>query len=368
MAYMSLPFSRIRENEAKIGTYYTDTAHCKDIRKLFLFPEEEVCALDPDIGDGNAVITVTGAHEKPSIKIFGVELNDTVADHTKQNPYITDVLKADFTNGVMIQKNCFSFAFGNPPYLTEKNDTGEKDVRLERVFLDKIVNYLKIGAILVWVVPYNTFCDISYIRLWIRDFDTEAIYKFREPEYSKYHQIVIIGRKIHRRANLTSQIQEYIQHWNLSNLKELPNDLKPCIEVFPSLERDIEIFTTKVFDAKAAYDFLKSGPPDDIIRAFDRQVAQTPYNGGTLKCPPITPKKDSKYLLVTSGFSDGAVGSVEDNNLHMMRGVANVVEHCQYNYNDEGEEESVPGTITVTTSTEVELRVLENDGKITVLN
>lgn len=368
MAYTSSSFSRTRENEAKMGAYYTDVSHCNDIRKLLIFPEEkEVCVLEPCIGDGKAVVACTGADKNPNIKIFGVELNDSVASQTKkENPFLTELIKADFTDGVAIRKNCFSFAFGNPPYLSEKNEVEGTNVRMERVFLDKIVNYLKIGAVLVWVIPYHTFCDTSYIRMWMRDFDTEAIYKFREPEYSKYHQIVIVGRKVRRRVNLVSQIEEYIRHWNLSNLADLPLNPEPCIEVFSSEESEIDVFTTRAFDQFAAFEFLKPGVSDDIKCAFDKRASQKPYSGGKLGRPPITPKKDSKYLLVTSGFSDGVVGSEEESNIHMMRGIAAVVERAHYNVDDE-DEENESGTVTVTTRTEVEMRVVENDGTIRLL-
>lgn len=367
MAYTSSSFSRIKENEAKMGAYYTDIAHCKDIRNLFVFPEDkEVCVLEPSIADGRAVIAVTGAEQNTNIKIFGVELNDVVAKNTKCNPYITDVLIADFTNEVIIRKNCFSFAFGNPPYLTEKNESGDKNIRLEKVFLDKIVNYLKIGAILVWVIPYHAFCESSYLRMWMRDFDTEAIYKFREPEYSKYHQIVIVGRKVHRRVNLNNQVEAFTQHWNLGSLQELPNNLLPHILVYPSSESDVDIFTTKIFDENAAYHYLEQGIPDDIKKAFDKRAAQKQYSGGKLKQPPIALKKDLKYLLVTSGFSDGIIGSDVTDDTHMMRGVANVTEHTYCS--DSGEDECAkPTTVTITSSTEAELRIIENDGTITLL-
>lgn len=369
MAYEASSFSRTRENEAKMGAYCTDLSHCKDIRKMFIFPDDEVCVLEPCINNGTAVMAVTGAAQNPNIKIFGVELNDAVADATKENPFITEVLKADFTNGVAIKKNSFSFAFGNPPYLAEKDADGEGNIRMERVFLDRIVNYLKIGAVLVWVIPYNAFCEMSYLRLWMRDFDTEAIYKFRGSEYDKFHQIVIVGRRVSRRILINSQISEFVQKWDLANLHDLPTDIEPFISVNPSYEKEIDVFTTRHFDVATVYGYLEAhGLPMDIQSAFDRRVTQKQFSGGTLKRPPIPLKKDSKYLLVTSGFSDGMVGSVEEQNLHMMRGVAEVVEDVRYNSSDDDDyEESKPTTMTVTTRTSVSIRILENNGTITVL-
>lgn len=57
-------FSRARHNEAKMGAYYTDPGHCRRIGKFLEFPEEEVCCLEPSIGDGEAVFAVTGKPAK----------------------------------------------------------------------------------------------------------------------------------------------------------------------------------------------------------------------------------------------------------------------------------------------------------------
>lgn len=368
--YQNSSFSRIRENEIKMGAYYTDLKHCEDISKMLIFPpEEEVCVLEPSIGDGSAVISVTGAMKNQNIKIFGVELNDTVAQQTKNNPHICEVLKADFTDGVAIQKNAFSFCFGNPPYLTEKDSEGQDNIRLERVFLDKLVKYLKPGAVLVWVIPYAAFVETSYLKLWMRDFDTEAIYRFRDEEYAKYHQIVVVGRKVNRRANLVSQIEKYIIDWHLTDLPILPDNLEPTIAVLPSKEEDVKIFTTREFNASLAYETLGNGLSAELKTAFDRRVAVKPYVGNDLLRPPIPLKKDSLYLLATSGYGQGLTGSVETKDLHLQRGVAEVVEENHYSdydaddYDDGGSE-----TVTVVTRTQVTMRVLQNDGTLTVLS
>lgn len=54
-------FSRSLANHAKLGAYYTDVEHCRAMGKYLNFPhEEEVLCLEPSIGDGMAIRTVTG--------------------------------------------------------------------------------------------------------------------------------------------------------------------------------------------------------------------------------------------------------------------------------------------------------------------
>lgn len=363
MAYVNSGFSRTRENEAKLGAYYTDLAHCQDIGKLFIFPDDEVSVLEPCIGDAQAVIGVTGADKNPNIKIFGVELNDGVARMTKQNPYVTEVLKADFTCDVVIRKNSFSFCFANPPYMDERSDNGDGKVRLERVFLEKIPNYLKMGGILVWVVPEHCFFDDGHARQWMRNFETLAVYRFRPDEYRKYKQVVVIGRKVAKHEVLHSKVLQFVDEQR-RNLTELPTDLTPSITVLPSEESGIDLFTTRIFDHAAAYEYLqKHGVPEDIKKIFNTRASQPEFSDGELKRPPIPLKKDLLYLLATSGAGQGLAGSVENQDLHLQRGVAEIVEDS---FTDETEDSDAT-TLTVTSRTAISMHIVQNDGTIKTL-
>ena len=72
--YKENSFFQSAQNVRKLGAYYTDVDHCRRIGNLFDFDQaEEICVLEPSIGDGQAVLTVTG--EREHCKIFGVELN-----------------------------------------------------------------------------------------------------------------------------------------------------------------------------------------------------------------------------------------------------------------------------------------------------
>ena len=109
--FMQSTFSRSLHNEAKMGAYYTDTDHCVRLARLFDWPDEEVCVLEPSIGDGKAVQAIT--QNAPKSTIFGVELNKSTFDQLEQKfPYL---LNEDFLHGVKISRKAFSFCFANPP-------------------------------------------------------------------------------------------------------------------------------------------------------------------------------------------------------------------------------------------------------------
>lgn len=133
-------FFQTRENVAKLGAYYTDPEHCRMIAKILDFPEEDVCCLEPSIGDANAVCIVTEKEKRQNIKIYGVDLNQKTADTTVLNPYVEECLWGDFLTDVIISHKAFSFCFSNPPY-GDLNET-----RQEILFLNKLLSYLTIDA------------------------------------------------------------------------------------------------------------------------------------------------------------------------------------------------------------------------------
>lgn len=360
-------FSRVVENEAKMGAYYTDLSHCKDIGKMFLWPEEQVSVLEPSIGDASAVITATNAANNSNIKIFGVELNDAVARQTEQNPYVEAMLKADFTNGIIIRKNAFSFCFANPPYLNDKDEDGNS--RLEKQFLERIINYLKGNGILVWIVPQKQFFEVGHLRMWMKNFDTLAIYKFRGKEYEKFSQIVVVGKKVFHQGITNDDVEKFIS--SHQQLEELPGDLQPTIAVPASPSSGVDLFATRFFDATEAYKYLETnGLPKDITEGLERRITVKKYSEGVLKRPPIPVKNDSLFLLVASGVGQGFTGSEEEGTLHLQRGVAEVVEETYIPSSDddyEDAEEGTTGKMVVTTRTSVKMTVLENDGTIHVL-
>ena len=207
LRYRDGSFSRTTANEAsmgggKDGNFYTDLESCRSLSGLFKYPDgEEVSVLEPSIGNGAAVIACTKADENPNIRIFGVELNQEVAKVTKERPEIEALLPCDFTNGVQIKNQAFSFCFGNPPYMTE--DEGQFRERQEKIFLERVSDkYLKKGGILVWVIPYYVFADPAYIRLLMNRYDFIGAWKFRKEEYERWHQIVFVGRRRQNRLHI----------------------------------------------------------------------------------------------------------------------------------------------------------------------
>ena len=358
-------------SEGKLAAYYTDLNHCGSLSGLFNMPDgEEVCVLEPSIGDGSAVIACTKADENPNIRIFGVELNEAVADQTKLRPEIEDLLPCDFTNGVQIKNQAFSFCFGNPPYMDD--DEGEFKERLEKVFLERVSDkYLKKGGILVWVIPYYIFSESAYLRLLMNRYDFLGVWKFRPEEYKKYHQVVFVGRRRQNRLALISEIKEVAARYDdIEKIEELPltfegTDLYHSIDVEPTRAADVTLFAPIVFDVEGAFRYLCSNPSmDDYHKLVSAIASQKEFKATDIGKPPIPLKKDSLYLMATSGAGQGFAGE-KGKDLHLQRGVAEIVEHIEYE--DDPSDPDGEGLMKVTSHTSITMTIIETSGKITRL-
>ena len=364
-------FHQTRMNEAKMGAYYTDIAHCNDLAQYLKFSNtEETTVLEPSAGNCAAVKAVTGAEANANVRIFAVELNDETARGLKEDETLEDVLHADFTDNVRIKNNIFSFVFGNPPYL---NDTlsEESGQRVERVFLEKVTSYLKKDGILVWVIPYRSFSDDSTLRFFANRYELLRVFRFRESEYKKYHQVAIIARKTQPKVVLKEEMDQIRSRYDdVEKIPALPEHPEVSDEekilVPTGAASDVSLFAAKNFDINAARKTLSKSMGQELKRCFDDRIAIKPYGTTSVFRPPIPMKADSMYLLAVSGGGQGLTGSVETNDLHLQRGVAEVIEESSTE--EQGEGANKKKVVTVKTRTEISLRTVQQaDGRIDVL-
>lgn len=364
-------FEQRRSNIMKMGAYYTDTEHCKDIYKMFRFSkEEETCVLEPSIGDGSAVKAVTDVEHNSNIKILGVELNDGVADETKKDPFITAVTKADFISGFIMSHKSVSFCFGNPPYSDDLEIAGTHEVtlknkdRLERKFLEKVSMYLKSNGILCWVIPHRVLIENGYSSFWLSRYETLKIYKFRPSEYKKWGQVVIVGKRRPMNVGITVEEREKFQEEiALEKLQELPTFFceEEKIDIPPSSLQSIKLFRSKVFDVESANEYCASHPTemlDGLFCPVNQVLKIEEANMDEVFYPPIPLKKSNKAMLISCGIGAGKAG--EDGvNLHLQRGSVTTYEETEIDPDSRKE--------IVRTKSKVNLIIVQDDGTITEL-
>lgn len=349
-------FSRSLINESKLGAYYTDVNHCERIGQLFKWPEDNVTVLEPSVGNAAAVVAVT--KDCPNKEIYGVELNTDTYTQLKERGDCDHVLNADFLNGVKISNSRFTFVFANPPYGVHQ----EKNERLEKLFLEKLTGYMTAGGVLAYVIPYLVLKDDEFIKCFCNRFNPLVVFKFDDDEYKKFKQVVIIAVK-RSSMGCFSQWREQFKSsvGNLDKIPYLPElgaQIKMKVPV-PTATSEIEYFTTLRFDAKAAGEILERSA---LYGSFVQKVFLPDYQVMELGNPPVPLKKDLLYLIAVSGGGQGKVGSEENNDVHLQRGVVKVIKENHIEVIGDGK-----SVLKESSFSKIAISVIQNDGTISTL-
>ena len=353
-------FFQNAQNAKKLGAYYTDLDHCRRIGGLFDFDHaEEICALEPSIGDGKAILEVTGKRE--NIRIYGVELNrETYEEHLKENPAFAGILNEDFLSGVKISHGAFSFCFANPPYGESQN--GKK--RLEVMFLGSVSPLMKNGGYLALVIPFGVFSGERFFRLLMARYAVEKYFRFDEREYKKFHQVCVVLRKkpagMGYRKSIFEELLREIKDLEMYPYLPEPEHVQERLIVPESKDRELEYFTTLKFQAEEAAQQLKDSL---LFSELTSRIFCKPYTGCELNRPIVPVSKEISYLLAVIGGGQGYAGSEKEGTLHLQRGFAKRVEKQDVVPGEKGE----PSKMVVSYYTEIGLNIIEDSGEITQL-
>ena len=334
--------------QAKLSAYYTDQEHCQSIAELLEFPDEaEVCVLEPAIGDAGAVRTVTGRDKNRNIHIFGVELNSETAEAVLSADGVEECIWGDFLTDVLIGQGNFSFCFSNPPY-------GEIDgYRLEVRFIKKIIPCLTDGAVMVYVIPDYVAKEERFLEEWCEAFHTEKMFRFRDKEYKKWKQVVIIGRRTKESCASEKNLLKG-QFSTSEKLQELPMHYSgKRVPVYPSNRKDITEFTAKHFNEERIRKGLVGSPLEKMVL---ERIIPKPFISDQLNRPPIMPNQGQLYLMAVAGAGQGMVGSSSNRDLHLQRGIVKKAEDNNV-YEENGQM-----YLSVLHYTKIIFNILENDG------
>lgn len=350
-------FSRTLANEKKMGAYYTDLDHCRRLGRLFSWPDDPVCVLEPSCGDGSAVRAVT--QSAPNVTIFGVELNPQTADELKENARLDYVIAADYLNGTKISRKKFSFCFANPPYGYDAE--GKK--RYEREFVERIFLHMKEDGVMALVIPYYILTDVeNFFKSFFSRFEPVRAYRFDDAVYQQFKQVVVIAQKRscigYFKEDLPKYIKKIDEIGKLPYLPEYSESIDFPISIDSSEPGEIEYFTTLAFDAEEASSHLKSST---LFSLLEKRCQKT-YMATDIGHPPVPLKKDLLYICAVSGGGQGLVGSTEKGDVHLQRGVVRVEKK-----NECILENGIQKTREISRA-QMSLKIIENSGKITTLS
>lgn len=352
----SYDFQQKLANEGKLGAYYTDPEHCESLKSFFCFGKQ-CLILEPSIGDAKAVKIVADKHMDDNRFIFGVELNVDTFQSIKDDPELEAVLNADFLRGIKASNNCFTFVFANPPYGEGVPNQYGKRRRLESSFVERIFQLVRKDGILCLIVPESVLYLEEFQRTLIGRFQMIHLFRFREKEYRKYKQCVVIGSAKKSIGWLPEEMESFQER--IRSMTELPYRWEgAAVQVPESDLNSMQIFTYQQFQPQMFLDGLLNSP----LRKVTRENIQQKKFGVDEKHPPITLKKNLLYLLAVSGEGQGIVGNEDEGTLHMQRGVAKRIETTKLEKNETDSEREI-----VTTSTQIVMSIVESDGTITRL-
>jgi len=288
----------------KMGHYPTPPRVAELIRRYLSFPSSQSSALDPCCGEGNAL---AGLVEGTDAITYGVELDHQRAEESKAK--LHHVLRCGIEETRIQHRSC-SLLLLNPPYdeLTLEEEADTKTERQERAFLRMTVPYLIPGGVLIYIIPQNRL-DKAIARLLASRFEHINVYRFPDPEYGDFRQIIVFGV---RKNDNTLDEQE------ASMLQSVPK-----MELSPLLD-----------NAEIVYPIPASGPltlfrsmlivPEEL----EKHMAQSPlwkrFTSLTTRSeiriprPPLPLHSGHLGLLLAAGKLDGIVGTGED--MHLVKG------------------------------------------------
>jgi len=328
----------------KLGYYPTPPAVVDTMRSFLGFPGGGFSALDPCCGEGRALARLTAGTRALT---YGIELHAERARAAARA--LGRVLSSGYEDA-WLSHGSASILFLNPPYDQDLRDDDGRALRTERRFLRDTHPYLIPGGVLLYLIPQRRL-DPPTTRLLSSWFERITLYRFPDPEYRAFQQIVIFGvRKAH--AALDDGEQGRLDRLWSGELPPLPLAEAPSYRVPPT--PPIPLF--------------RSSRPDPWLLA--EEVSQSPawrelwdsqprLNGRPRGRPPLPLHRGHLGLLLAAGELDGLIG--EGTERHLVRGL---VRKDQLSWTEEEDTRTVEHTKEVF---RIRVKLLFPDGTLRTL-
>jgi len=287
-----------------MGHYPTPARVVELIRKYLSFPVPPFAALDPCCGTGEALAGLVGGTEAIT---YGVELDHQRAEESKSR--IHHVLRCGIEETRIQHRSC-PLLLLNPPYdeMTLEEGADAKTERQERAFLRMTVPYLIPGGVLVYLIPQNRL-DKPIARLLASRFERINVFRFPDPEYGDFGQIVVFGIK---KANNTLDEQEASRLQNVPKMELPPLSDNAEIRYPVPPSGPLTLFRSTLIDPEELEKHMAQSP------LWKRFAVLTTQSEIRIPRPPLPLHSGHLGLLLAAGKLDGVVGTGEDT--HLVKG------------------------------------------------
>jgi len=321
-----------------MGYYPTPEPVVDRVRSFLYFPDEPVNVLDPCCGEGAAVASLIRG---TNARTYGIEPDDYRADRARRA--LDHVLHCGYEDA-RASRGAFSLLFLNPPY-DWVHDEDDRHERTERAFLRGTERYVGPDGVLVYVVPQARVTPDVAKLLSFRFRDLDA-YRFTDPEYERFGQIVLFGAK-KPEPEKDAEARDYVGEIPYLDLPVIPYAEQARYDVPPFPEPAL-FRSTRIDPAELERELQNS--------RLWRELEDNHGNGPARGRPPLPLHTGHLGLLLASGCLDGVIGEGDDR--HVVRGKVEKVTNVEQEYQ---------GDVLVERETEryrVSVKVLTADGEI----
>jgi predicted RNA methylase len=311
-----------------MGHYPLALEEARRISRFLALPDGNFPAIDPCAGCGTAFFEITAGANAVR---YGVELDAYRAEAARR--VLSHVIQGSCFD-VHCPVESFSLAFLNPPYdWTGDECRGE---RAEAAFLDHCFRWLRVGGVLVLVIPGSrvTACA-GTLAVHFRD---KALYRLSAPEAIRYQQVVVFGMR--RSPRERSQLKDWEVAEARRRLQEMAR--KPdSLAVLPDIpDRTYPVpvggsvnWAYRGIPLDAVEDLL---PTSGAYRRAARILFAPPDRAQVRPLSPL--HSGHAAILAVSGMLDGILGSDVDRHVAAWSSVK---------VTDRLEEVADDGTITI---------------------
>jgi hypothetical protein len=324
-----------------MGYYATPPRVTGMIRELLRFPDKPFAALDPCCGEG---IALKDALDGTLATTFGIEPDNSRSGEARTR--LDKVLHSPIED-VKVGHKSFSLIWLNPPYDWEHGEEDQKCERKEHTFLRRSIPWLCDGGVLIYVIPESAWTE-PVQRQIDRWFEQISAWKFPEPEYSQFKQMVVMAkRKATGRGTDLSLSRSILD--------------RPALSVYdvPPTAPEVKLFMSTRLDRETVKTLAEGSPVWTRFHELTHGVNRGSADG---KRPPLPLRSGHLAQMLAAGALDGIIGSGAS--AHVIKG--KVVKGYRERVREEmNAETGATSTITIRTDQYyLSLKLLSRGGEI----
>lgn len=284
-------------SEEKAGFYPTPETQVElTARRLRVEQDVTLNMLDPCAGKGDALKQFAESLKEQGAKVitYGIELEKSRAleaqaklDHVIYSPY----------EEARVTPLAFSFLWLNPPYTEWGIERAE--VKFLRDLTDGVSGKLQPGGLLGYCIPQKVLAKAAML-LALR-FENIRVYRFTDPDYGVYGQIVVFGYRRSKRGEDPYAERERLERLAYAELP--PFDVGDGVFfTIPPADKKVLTFQANVLTFEEAVKAFQESPLWDEIKQHE------PRPKAVLKRPVLPLKPTHIAVALAAGAVGGALG------------------------------------------------------------